>query len=126
MTRKSKPEMFEKEQRMLQAIAAVKSKEFESAVAAAKHFDIAPSTLRHCINGRVSRRESLGKCQKVTPMGEEELVRWITQLTITRYSPSYDMVREMAEEIRTRYPLSTVASTVFTSNDKTSGPLGKE
>lgn len=87
MTRKRKPETIAKDERMINAIAAMKSKQFDSAEAAAKHFDVRPSTLRHRINGRVSRRESLGKSQKITPMGEEELVRWIRQLTCTGYSP---------------------------------------
>ena len=45
MPRKPKAGTFEKEERMLKAIAAVKAKQFATAEAAAGHFDIRPSTL---------------------------------------------------------------------------------
>src|SRR5579862_1070840 len=100
MARKPKPGNFEKEEQMLKAIAAVKSGQFKSAEAAAIHFDVCPSTLRHRVKGRVSRRASLTNLQKLSPSQEDELVRWITQLSITGYSPQHSLVQEMAEVIR--------------------------
>ena len=126
MPRKPKPDTFEKEGRMLKAIAAIKSKEFPSAEAAAKHFNVPASTLRHRVKGRVSRREGRAGLQKLTPSQEEELVRWITQLTITGYSPQYSLVREMAEAIRSRPASSINASTIVDPADRKTGPLGKE
>src|ERR1700737_969125 len=126
MPRKPKPGTFEKEERMLNAIAAVKAKQFPTAEAAAEHFNVPPSTLRHRIRGRVSRRESLVGLQRLTSSQEEELVRWITQLTMTGYSVQYNLVREMGEAIRLRSSASTNASTVFNPTDRKTGPLGKE
>jgi DDE superfamily endonuclease/Tc5 transposase DNA-binding domain/helix-turn-helix, Psq domain len=127
MTRKRNAAATEKETRMLKAIDAVKSKQFDSAEAAAKHFDVPASTLRHRVNGRVSRRESRGGLQKVTPRGEEELVRWITQLTSAGYSPQYSVVRDMAESIRRQFSSSSGdASLFFNPHDTTKGSLGKE
>src|SRR5947207_12054407 len=110
MPRKPKPDTFEKEGRMLKAIAAIKTKKFSSAEAAAKHFNVPASTLRHRVKGRVSRQESRTGLQKLTPSQEEELVRWITQLTIIGYSPQYGLAREMAEAIRSRPSSSANAS----------------
>jgi len=105
---------------MLAAIAAVKSGEFESAAAAATHFDIPASTLRHRVNGRLSLRESHGAQQKLTPAQEMELIRWITQLSITDYSPRYDMVREMVETLREK------SSNVINPDNTQSSPLGQD
>src|SRR2546423_8440861 len=102
MPHNPKPQSFAKEERMLKAIAAMKAKKFENAEAAAKEFAVPASTLRHHRQGRVSRRESMDHCQKLTPTQEEELVKWITHLTITGYSPQYSLVREMAEAIWSR------------------------
>ncbi len=66
--------MFEKEERMKKAIAAVKAKQFCSAEAAAEHFSVPPSTLGHRLRGRVSHQESLVSHQKLTTSQEEELV----------------------------------------------------
>jgi hypothetical protein len=74
MPRKPKPGTFEKEEQMLKAIAAVKVKEFPSAEATAKHFDVPPSTLRHRVKGCVSRRKSFISLQKLIPSQEAELV----------------------------------------------------
>ena len=58
----------------------------------------------------------------MTPPEEAELVRWITQLTITGYSPTHAMVRSMAETIQ--------KGRVIQSNDTTSAdytdPLGTD
>jgi len=88
----------EKEQRMLAAIAAVKSGTSTSVNQAAIDFNVPYSTLKHRVNGRLSH--GLGPYQKLLPPEELELVRWITQLTITGYSSQHYTVRKMAEAIR--------------------------
>ena len=40
--------------------------------------------------------------QNLTHAEETELVRWITRLTITGYSPRYETLRRLAETIRER------------------------
>ena len=111
---------------MLKAIAAMKSGQFSSAEAAAHHFDVPASTFRHRINGRVSRQESRGEQQKLTPAQEKELIRWITQLSITGYSPRHDMVREMAEAIQEKSMGNFDTSNIIDPNDSRSGFLGHD
>ena len=126
MPRKPKPGTLEKEERMLKAIAALKAKRFKDAKEAAEHFNVPPSTLRHRVNGRVSRQEGRAGLQKLSPSQEEELVRWIRRLTITGFSPQHRLVREMAEAIRSRSSAVTDASTIIDPKDRKIGPLGKE
>jgi hypothetical protein len=119
MTRKLKPEMIESERRMSAAIEAVKLKQYISPEAAAPHFNVSAKTLRFRVNGRPSRQESRTTQQKVTPAAENELVQWITQLTITGYSPRHSVVREMAEELRLKYPPAEITNSNI-------GPLGMD
>lgn len=77
---------------MLKAIATLKAKQFENAEATAEHFNVRPSTLRHRVNGCVSRQEGHAGHQKLSPSQEEELVQWITRLIITGFSPQYRLV----------------------------------
>src|SRR5438105_13676393 len=100
MPRKRNPEHVTKDERILEAIAAVKANEFDSIELTAAHFSVPVSTLHHRVQGCPSRRESCGAQQKLTPAQEQELIRWITQLSITGYSPRHDIVQEMAEAIR--------------------------
>ena len=87
---------------MLQAIEYAKSTRCKSVFDASIKFNVPYSTLKHRVKGRVSRRQSRQPLQKLLPASETELVRWITELTVTGYSPSHTVVREMAEIIRAR------------------------
>lgn len=58
--------------------------------------------MSHRVNGRQSRRESLEDKQALSPAEEEELVRWISKLTTTGFSPKPRLVKQMAESIRDR------------------------
>lgn len=98
MPRKRKPEVTAKNQsRMLDAIASIKSGNSVAIAAAATEFNVPYSTLKHRVRGRVSRQESREPFQKLFPASELELVRWITSLTISGYSPTHKIVKEMAE-----------------------------
>ena len=104
MTRKVDKELHAKEERMLAAIKYQKSQlesdEKKSLYQIAQMFHVSHSTLKHRIAGRPSRQQSRESFQKLFPTSESTLVRWITQLTVTEYSPSHNIVREMAEVLR--------------------------
>ena len=110
---------------MQKAVAALKSKQFMSSEVATKQFNVSASTLRHCLLGHVSCRESLGYLQKLSSIEEEELVHWIIQLSSTEYSSQYSLVREMAEAIQAR-PSSEIEPSLINPHDSKSGPLGQE
>jgi hypothetical protein len=68
----------------------------------AKIYDVYRTTLNNPIRGRKSRREGRQKLQALSPAEENELIRWISKLTITGFSPPQKLVRKMAETIRNR------------------------
>src|SRR5579859_202087 len=90
----------EYESQIQAAIDAFSSQQLPSLRAVAAAFKIPRTTLITRLNGREPRNKSHEYDQLLTHAEEKELVRHITQLTITRYSPRYAMVRELAEEIR--------------------------
>src|SRR5579859_7659912 len=104
MTHKVDKELQAKEKRMLMAIKYQKSQsesdEKKSLYWIARMFHMSHSTLKHRIAGRPSCQQSRESLQKLFTTSESMLVRWITQLTVTGYSPSHTIVREMAEVLR--------------------------
>ena len=101
MTRPKNQEAIEKEARLQEAMAAVLAKK-HTAASAALAFNISRSTLYDRLNGKLPRNKAHETEQLLSHAEEKELVRWITRLTITDYPPRYDILREMAEEIRKR------------------------
>ena|SRR5947207_1970555 len=63
-------------------------------------FHVSHSTLKHYIAGQPSHQQSQESLQKLFTASKFRLVQWITQLTITEYSPSYNIVRVMVEVLR--------------------------
>src|SRR5579859_1150818 len=90
----------EYESQIQAAIDAFSSQQLPSLRAVAAAFKIPRTTLIARLNGREPRNKSHEYDQLLTHAEEKELVRHITQLIITGYSPRYAMVRELAEEIR--------------------------
>jgi len=101
MTRRNQPNRAEKEARMQEALASVRSGQYNRSQAA-RTFNIPSQTLYDRMNGALSRPLAQEQLQLLSHAEEKELVRWITRLTITGYSPRYATLREMAEEIRQR------------------------
>ena len=99
MTRPKNQEAIEKEARLQEAMAAVLAKK-HTATSAALAFNVSHSTLYDRLNEKPSRNKAHETEQLLSHAEEKELVRWITRLTIIDYSPRYDILREMAEEIR--------------------------
>ena len=132
MTRKSKPLTAENESRMLQAIDAVKKKVYTKVSEAACTFNVPQSTLRHRVKGRQSRRQNLEQFQNLSSAEEEELVRWISKLTIIGYAPNHTLLQEMAEVIRRRRSHQNSITPTTSENDilhqsiRKHNPFGKD
>lgn len=99
MTRPSKPQAAEKEARMQEALAAVRSGK-HNANSAASAFKVFRQTLYDRLNGKLPRNQAHEGEQILSHAEEKELVRWITRLTSTGYPPRHSTLVEMAEEIR--------------------------
>jgi hypothetical protein len=67
---------------------------------ATKAFNVPASMVKHRVRGRQTCVQSHQLQQLLTDAEEDELVRWITQLTSIGYAPGFSFVREMAEELR--------------------------
>jgi hypothetical protein len=81
MTRHTKPESLEKEQRLQQAIAAGKSGTKTAAEAILPGFDVCRRAYFRRISGVPPRNKAHENQQFLTNAEEQELVRWITELT---------------------------------------------
>ena len=101
MTRRIRTDRAEKEARIQEALTAIRKGQYKCFQAARK-FNIPPQTLSDRIKGMLSAPLAQEKLQLLSHAEEKELVRWITRLTITGYSPRYATLCEMAEEIRQR------------------------
>ena len=108
MTHRKALKTPEDESRIQEGLNGLKNGRFQSVRHAARELNISRGTLQHRFNGRVSRSISHSEAQALTSAEEDELVRWITQLTITGYPPRHDTLWSMAETIRKRrIPLLT-------------------
>src|SRR3978361_1339368 len=83
-----------------QAIRALLTRDFTSIRAAAKHYNIAESTLRGRIHGRHSPNPlSHERLQRLSNNQEELLVDWILEEDARGFPLSHARVREMANKI---------------------------
>ncbi|KFY79331.1 hypothetical protein V499_01665, partial [Pseudogymnoascus sp. VKM F-103] len=94
------------EDRLLQAIQALKEHQFKSVRAAALSYDVPRRTLSNRMNGMTSRRDSTSNLQKLTPYEESALVQinWTTTFIKRRteikakFSWKYDYKRAKCED----------------------------
>ena len=87
---------LQKEGRMELAIKALNNDQIKSVRAAAKAYNVPPSTLKHRIRGRVSRVDSTPNCQNLTSIEESVLLNWIISADERGLPPQYSTVRHMA------------------------------
>ena len=64
---------------------------------AARENHLSRSSLRHRIQGRVSRRDIQKKNQRLTEVQEEDLVQWILSEEIAGRAPTKNVIRSMAQ-----------------------------
>jgi Tc5 transposase DNA-binding domain len=101
MTRKSRPDLASKEAQMQSALKSWKANKKQSIARLAKTCDVCHTTLNNRIKGRKSRREGRQRLQALSPAEENELIKWISKLTVTGFSPQ-KLIRQMAETIHNR------------------------
>jgi hypothetical protein len=120
MTRPQNSASVEKEARLQAAITAVRNKE-KTASEAIRDFNIPRQTYYDRVNGKLPRHLAHEKDQLLSHTQERELVRWITELTRTGYSPRHATVIEMAQIIRKKCHPVTLEPTINTMNIETIG-----
>ena len=62
-------------------------------------YDVSASTLGHRIAGRNSRRTVHEEQQKLAPVIEDQLAKWIINNDYAGYAPTYDAIAYMAKEL---------------------------
>jgi hypothetical protein len=99
MTHPKNPQAIEKEPRLQEALATVRSGE-HSCHTASIAFNVPRQTLYDRYNGKAPRKQAQESQQVLSHAEEKELVRRIAELTITGYPPRHITLLEMAEEVR--------------------------
>ena len=120
MTRPRNTKSAEKEARVQAALKAVRNKE-KTASEAIRAFNVPRQSFYDRYNGKLPRHLAHEKDQLLSHIQERELVRWITELTRTGYSPRHATVLEMAHIIRKKCPAVTLELTINTMAMKTIG-----
>jgi hypothetical protein len=100
MVRRRSQKALEKENLTTEAVYGVRSGRFESCYAAAKALGLSRNTVTQRVAGRASVAEARQKQQHLTGNQEKLLLKWIKQLTVSGYAPGYQLLREIADEIR--------------------------
>src|SRR5436305_11780189 len=100
MTRRKSDHATENEHKLQAAIAAIADGTCKTLYEAAKAFQVPMATLYKRAQGRQPCNKAHEQLQILSLAEENELVRWITQLTVSGYPPRHATLREMAEEIR--------------------------
>src|SRR5436853_5361492 len=88
--------------RVQKAVDGIRSGLYKSSYCAAEELNVKPSTVQHRMKGRKNRIESHEDQLALSPIEELELVRWISQLTVSGYPPRPSTFKAMAEALRQR------------------------
>lgn len=102
MAKARSQKVLETDKKVTEALAALSLGTFPNVFQAAKHFKIPHNTLGRRYNGGKSIAESRELYQLLTIAEENSLALWITRLTTSGYPVTYPLLREMAEEIRSK------------------------
>jgi transposase len=79
-----------------EAIDSLKSGQFTSRRAAARHFDVNPDTVSNWMKGILSRQEAHAYRQNLSPEEEQLLLSWIQAEDLAGTSPTYARIHAMA------------------------------
>ena len=85
-----------------QALIDIKSGKHKSAYEAEKTLGLPKSSITRRVNGGLSRSQARQQQQNLSYAEEKVLLKWIKELTISGYSPGHRLLKEIAEEIRTK------------------------
>ena len=84
------------------AVLGVQSGLYKSLYKAAKLLGLSANIVTCRINGGPLRSQARQQQQKLSPMQEKVLLKWIKELTISGYSPGHRLLKEIAEELRSK------------------------
>jgi DDE superfamily endonuclease/Tc5 transposase DNA-binding domain len=82
-----------------EAIESLKSGQFTSRRAAARHFDVNPDTVGNRMEGMLSRQQAHAYRQNLSPEEEQLLLSWIQTEDLAGASPTYARIRAMANSM---------------------------
>jgi uncharacterized protein (DUF2267 family) len=92
----------ERNLRLSEAVLGVQTRKFKSANAAAVALGLRLDTIRRRVNGmQHTQAEAQLPHQLLSKNQEETLLKWIKGLIASSYAPSYQILREVADEVRT-------------------------
>jgi len=100
MVRKRSIKAQEREIRLTEAVIGVKSGKYKTAYAASKALQLNHHTILKRVNGGSTQQEARQQQQLLLKNQETILLKWIKGLTSSGYAPSYRILREVAEEVR--------------------------
>jgi hypothetical protein len=86
-----------------QAALDVRSGKYRSSYQAEKILGLPKDSVTRRVNGTVSRSQARHHQQILSPTQENVLLKYIKTLTITGFSPSYLVIRQIVEEIRPKH-----------------------
>jgi hypothetical protein len=95
-----------------QAVLDLRSGKYKSARQAEIALQLPKSSVTRRANGGLSRSQARQQQQKLSYAEEKVLLKWIKELTVSGYSPRHQLLKEMAEEIRTKR-VSNLDDTTF-------------
>jgi tryptophanyl-tRNA synthetase len=92
----------ERNLRLSEAVLGVQTRKFKSSNAAAIALNLRPDTVRRRVRGiQYTQAEAQLPHQLLSKNQEIILLKWIKQLTSSGYAPSHQVLREVADEVRT-------------------------
>ena len=97
---KSTSKVYDREERLQQAISAYRNREFSTVRSAAKEFNVSRDTMARRMSGGLSRAEATELTQILSNAEEKTLVRWISRYTCAGSPMTPALLLEMAELIR--------------------------
>ena len=81
------------------AISSITAKQIKSSRSAAAIYSVAETTLRCRRAGRPARRDCQPNSKKLTQLEEETIVKYILDLNLRGFAPTYAVVRDMANRL---------------------------
>jgi hypothetical protein len=81
------------------AISSIENGQIQSSYRAAAVYDVPETTLRHRRAGMPARRDCQPNSKKLTQLEEEVIVSYIIDLDTRGFSPTYAVVRDMADKL---------------------------
>ena len=102
MVRRIIANALELDTKLTEAALEVQQGLYKSSYAAAKALGLNKVSVLKRVNGGLSRSQARQQQQKLSYEQENVLLKWIKQLTISGYSPGHRLLKEIAEELRTK------------------------